>query len=32
MLKNFEELSEYVFDSMEGFKINGWKIRSPIDK
>jgi hypothetical protein len=32
MLKNFEELLAYIFDSMNGFNVDGWKIKSPVDK
>lgn len=32
MLRNFEELLGYVLRSMKGFEINGWKIRSPLEK
>ncbi len=32
MLKNFERISAHVFYAMGGFAIDGWKIRSPVDK
>jgi hypothetical protein len=32
MIKEYSKLTLYVLDKMEGFDINGWKFRSPIEK
>ncbi|WP_285395338.1 hypothetical protein [Lysinibacillus sp. fls2-241-R2A-57] len=31
MMEAYEELVNHVFNQMGGFKIDGWKIKSPVD-
>ena len=32
MIKSFEEVVKHVFTNMGGFDIDGWKIKSPVEK
>ena len=32
MMKEYKQITKYVLNKMGGFNINGWKLKSPVEK